>query len=137
MKCKKARAYFPDYIEKRLSGDLLKEFKNHIEECEKCRRELKEFKRFYELIGNEKETISPPPFSVLKKELFKEERKRFSFEWVYVFVLFFGIIIGVFLGKGIFSSNNYSYSYKSYEYDYTLLYDEITIPEVENGETGN
>ncbi len=136
MKCKKARAYFPDYIEKRLSGDQLEEFMKHIEKCEKCRRELSEFKRFYELIDNQKETVSPPPFSVLREKLFKEERKRFSFEWVYVFILFFGIIMGVFLGKGIFRAKNYTYSYKAYEYDYTLLYDEITIPEVENGETG-
>jgi len=80
MNCEKYRTLFLDFIDNELSEDQIMNFRNHIEICSSCKKELSFFMRSQEILKLiSRKEVSPNLWNVIEERVKKIENSKLIF----------------------------------------------------------
>jgi hypothetical protein len=123
--CKKCRSLFLEHFYGKLDGPKKQLFENHISVCEKCQSRLAEMEAVLQFTGKRVRPEPPEEFwdsfeESLARRIEKEKRRRrfiLAPKWAYQAAAAVAlIVIGVFIGKALFSPSITGVQHASRQY---------------------
>jgi anti-sigma factor RsiW len=111
------RKYFIVWLDGRLSPNKRKEVEQHLEQCAECREYFKRMETLFADSGlQEIPELEPQPYELTRiKQLAQQKKKEGSFRFLkqplpavvlYSVILFFTLMAGIWMGKGIYQSSH-------------------------------